>query len=545
MTNKMMSGNSTASGLATKPQKSWFALIFIVGFFWPLYRLLMNDGWILDDEISHYYFSRSVWENPEQLFNHWTRPGRNWIHLLVAPLGFTATRVFTLILSALATWMSYRVADRLGLKYAFLIPALLMFQSWFPELCYPVLTQAPFMLVWILGIAAALKSRYHWAGFCFGYLSLIRHEGILLTALWGLWLSFQPGGLMHKLFGTITHGRGEVTLAKAISRDTLYALSTVSAILIYNIAAFLMLGHWPFSIYFESKPTTMYGSGTVYHYVPLLIYGAGFASSLLAAIGLCFLRGRVHAWSLILVSYGFYFVAHSLIYWKGAFASGGYYHFIMPMAPALALLAALGLEGLCEMVKKWRWGSRIQKPLVSCCVACVIFQGFNMFHHQMNYQNWAKIMHEGGRPEFKLIAPPLEQGGHSQTVIEASDWATNQENGRVFAKHVAHNFHQGILATQEQIEAENAALYMMPTGSYYLWDSLYCEFENRIRYASFDESQDWVAVRAWQQEYPVDGAADPAKIYRVVVFQKVSARDTQDKHYDVLGEADKVDQIYE
>ena len=104
-----------------------------------------------------------------------------------------------------------------------------------------------------------------------------------------------------------------------------------------------------------------------------------------------------------------------------------------------------------------------------------------MAHHQINYQNWARIMHEGGSPDYHLIAPPLQQGMHSKTIIEASKWALGEADGPVFAKHVAHNFYQSNLATRQQIEAENAPLYQMPVGTYFIWDSLYCEFENRLK----------------------------------------------------------------
>lgn len=528
-----------------KAQSSVLWATITLGFLWSLYRLLMNDGWILDDEISHYYFSRSVWENPEQIFNHWTRPGRNLLHVFVAPLGFTATRIFTLILSMVAVFATYRVGKILELPHAYLLPLLLMFQSWFPELSYPVLTQSPFMLVWILGIWAALKGRFHVAGFCFGYLSLIRHEGILLSGLWGLWVSFQSGGLLHQIWASLAAKRNLGCWSAAIRRDTFLAMSTVSAIVIYNLAAWLSTGHWPFAIYFESKPTTMYGSGTLFHYLPLLLMGVGVVSSFLMAIGVLSLRKVWSKWSLILVSYGFYFIAHSLIYWKGAFASGGYYHFIMPMAPAIALLSAMGLTKILALSQSLFSSQKTQGAL--CCLICFasIAQGLNMAHHQINYQNWARIMHEGGSPDYHLIAPPLQQGMHSKTIIEASKWATAEADGPVFAKHVAHNFHQGNLATPHQINAENAHLYQMPVGTYFIWDSLYCEFENRLKFSSFVDSQDWEILKSWKFDYPMAGSTEAKDIYRVVVFKKVSQVDTQDKQYDELGEADKVDQIYE
>ena len=75
----------------TKQERWLMWSSILVGVAWILYRLLASTGWILDDEISHYLFSKSVWENSDQIFNHWTRPGRNLLHCFAAPFGFTAT----------------------------------------------------------------------------------------------------------------------------------------------------------------------------------------------------------------------------------------------------------------------------------------------------------------------------------------------------------------------------------------------------------------------------------------------------------------------
>lgn len=518
----------------------WVSIL--AGVAWILYRIINNTGWILDDEICHYVFSRSVWENSDQVFNHWTRPGRNLVHCLAAPFGFTFARVYTLALAMIAVWVTFKVGRILKVRMLWLVPMMLIFQSWFPELSYPVLTQTPFMLFWILGVWLGLKGRWHAAGFCFGYLSLIRHEGILLTAIWGMWVIFNDGGVGRRLIEYLKRKSDLKGLCSALGRDLLYGLSTISAIVLYNLAALIFHGSFPFAVYFESNPTDMYGSGTLFHYVPLLIGGVGIVSTLLSVVGVFSLRGRLTKWSLLLVTYPAYFLLHALIFWKGAFASGGYYHFLMPMAPFFALLSA---EGVAWIVGKgdvkWR------RVAAGSAIILVVIQGVSMVHHQVFYQNWAAIKAGDSEVRYDVLADPMEIGELSTNLVEASHWAEQQypDAPIILAKHIAHNFTQGNISTRELLTCENQPLHEMEVGTIYIWDHQYCEHENRIKYQSFVESRDWREVKRWDLEYPVEGSDRIQDCCSVIIFEKVSKLDEVDKEYEQLGEGDKVDQLYD
>ncbi|GAA5494301.1 hypothetical protein Rhal01_00461 [Rubritalea halochordaticola] len=514
-----------------------------LGITWILYRLFNNTGWILDDELSHYLFSRSVWENHEQIFNHWTRPGRNMVHFVAAPLGFTATRLYTFGLALVSIWITALVAKKLKITAVWAIPVLMLFQSWFPELSYPVLTQTPFMLFWILGIWFGLNRKYwHWAGFCFGYLSLIRHEGILITGLWGLWVTFQEGGFGRRCIEAVQGRCSDKDVFKALGRDSLYGLSTVSAIICYNLAAYLIEGSKPYEIYFAPKPTDMYGSGPIYHYVPLLIGGVGLFSIILSACGLLKLKGRWAQWSLPLLTYIMYFVVHSLIFWRGAFASGGYYHFLMPMAPLFALLGAhfIGVFLKQGPLPRWKFVS------VLAILSAIIYQGVNMAHHQVVYQDWEAINQGDKEQHYGLVAKPMEKGELSQRVVDASQWVAENypEDTLVLASHVAHPFTQSIWATKERVDLENSPLFKLPQGTVFIWDAGYSDNQNRTKFSSFTESTDWKPVKYWGKAYPKKEASTARDKYVVVVFEKVSALDTQDKVYEESAPKDEYDKAY-
>ena len=71
----------TSGGLRDRLGRG-FALTFALGLGWSLYRALTDQGWIIDDELSHYLFSRAVWDEPKELLQIWTRPGRNLIQFV-------------------------------------------------------------------------------------------------------------------------------------------------------------------------------------------------------------------------------------------------------------------------------------------------------------------------------------------------------------------------------------------------------------------------------------------------------------------------------
>ena len=224
--------------LSSTTQKNIFWGTSALGVAWALYRLFTSTGYILDDEATHFIKSKSAWVNYDIFFDGWTRAGRNLIHAPIAPLGLTATRIYTLLLACIAVFLTVKAAKHIGIKSIWAIPTLMFFQSWFPDLSYSILTQTPFMLIWILGIYLAQKDRLYLASMCFSYLSLIRHEGILLTGLWGIWISYQEGGILHGLF------KGQLK-ASSIKRDKTLAFFTVLPILIFNIADYLYEGKIP------------------------------------------------------------------------------------------------------------------------------------------------------------------------------------------------------------------------------------------------------------------------------------------------------------
>jgi len=488
-------------------QRNVFWITFALGISWALYRLFTSTGYILDDEATHYIKSRSAWTNPSIFFDGWTRAGRNLIHAPIAVFGLTVTRLFTLFLAAIAIWITAKSAKHIGIKSIWAIPVLMLFQSWFPDLSYSVLTQTPFMIVWILGIYLAQKDRLYLASICFGYLSLIRHEGILLTGLWGIWISFQPGGILYNLV------KGKVSL-ESIKRDLILAFFTVLAILIYNVANFAYDGSIPFKVYFESNPTDYYGSGPIYHYANMLLPALGIISLPLAIFGAFYVRKDLPKWSLILFTYVSYFVLHSVIFWAGKFASGGYFHFLMPMAPMFALLGAKAFD---VIEHKWQ---KHGNAIVLTITALIMVQGVHMIQQQGMYQ-WQAVLAGDQSYQASFFNPPMTPEQRGLNMREAILHVEKiRKDEPVSGNHPQIDIHFDNLHTSEAIARDWGDIKHFAKGTYFIWDQRLSELRENHGREKFDNS-DWYVIKTWDNEYFKPGD-DPKKKHSTIIFKKLN-----------------------
>lgn len=416
---------------------------FAAGVAWCLWQMLASRGWLQDDELSHYLISASVWEHPQHLWQSWTRPGRNLFHVIPAHFGLLPARLWTLAWSALAVWWLTRFAQRAGLRSSHWLSWLIWFQPWFVELSWPVLTQGPFFVAFVGGLALHQRGRPALAGLCFGYLATVRHEGIVLSALWGLAVSLEPGGLLHRAFGRwLPWGGLESGWGAALRRDALLALATLAPLLALNLGSWAFTGAMPLQQLLEPKPEgkeEIYGRGTLWHFGPMvlalggtflvLLGVAGWREAWRRRAGLWLLSGLAAAW----------FLTHTLIYWKGLFASGGYYHFLEPvLAPALAVAGVCGLDAIGAS-GWWRVGLRW------LAVAAVTLTGLLLLHRQIDYwpaqpgeRGVVLLGHQLRVRRLQLFGPVLRPADFETAILDACRWVdANRPEAPLRCAHVA------------------------------------------------------------------------------------------------------------
>ena len=476
----------------------WFWISWTFAMAWSLYRCLTNQAWILDDELAHYLISKDVWKDGSELWHPWSRPGRNLLQFIPAYFGLTAARLWTLSLAGLAIWLAGREGKRLGMTGLAVLPLLIGFQWWFPELSYPVLTQTPFMIVWIAAMFFSMRDRWILAALCWGYLPLVRHEGIALSGLWGLWVIFGPGGFARLL------AKGKWSeAASAFPKAVWLGFWTFVPLIVMNVATGLTRGEWPVLMFFEAKPTEYYGSGPIWLYLQHLAVGAGIPVVLLMIYGIVMPWQKLN-WKLLLWgTYPAYLALHSLIYWKGLFASGGYYHFIMPMAPFVGLVALRGFNGISQ---------KYNVKIAASALALVVLTGFMMPQQQFGVSD----NHIKGMPNetasLKVIAPPMTQSRYGEGLREASQWVKeNVKGGDVLAHHVAISYWLDDWTAGNKLAAwggYSPESVSLKPGTILVWDAQYSTQEafgfepDRVEKAGWEllESYAYGTVRIYRKK---------------------------------------------
>jgi hypothetical protein len=301
--------------------------MFALGLGWLGVMLLRSPGALLDDEITHALISLNAWRYPEALLDVWGRPGNTITFMLPMALGgFEGRRVAAIAMTALTAACAVAMAPQLGVRARWGVALAFFAQPWIASLGFQAITEVPFSLALAGGVLAWMHGRWGWAGVCFGVLPLVRHEGVALT---GLWLAFA-----------------------VTRREWRSAALAFLPLALYNLLYLALFGRLASGNLLDAVPTSEYGAGSWLHFVPLLAVGAGPALFTLGLLGLVpasraratldrvpFGRALVY-----FAPYLVYFLVHTLIYRFGLFASGGYAVFLLPLAPAVAVLAARGGE---------------------------------------------------------------------------------------------------------------------------------------------------------------------------------------------------------
>lgn len=308
--------------------------VFVAGLAFMVSLWARSSGTPVDDEVTHVIAARAVWNYPPLIMDIWMRVANTVLWAVPSLFGINGMRLATVILSAATVLLTTDSAQRLGVRWLFLIPLLLFFQTWYMMLGFPASKSVPFMFYLALGTYYWVQNRYTAASLAFGLLPLSRHEGILLAGLWFVYMLLR--------------------------REWRTALMVWLPTGLYNLIFLVWLqpatlDGLPFAIYLRPQGSTggYYGSsGSVFYFVPQVIASVGVPVTAFALCGLPALL-RQGQKALILIPPIAYFVIHTLIYLFGLFDSGGYVMFLLAMAPAFAILAALGVQLLYGLINRF------------------------------------------------------------------------------------------------------------------------------------------------------------------------------------------------
>ncbi|XSG75147.1 hypothetical protein ACP8Y2_23550 [Herpetosiphon llansteffanensis] len=409
---------------------------------------------IVQDEVGHIVISQRAWQRPAFVLDTWGRFGNTLFYMPAAIGGLYVARAFAVLMTALTVGLYLLIARQVGMRYWYLVPLFVYLQPWVSQFAYAT-TVLPYAVCLGLAAYASLNRRWLWAALAIGCLPLMRHEGLLLLGLWGLYRLAQ--------------------------RDWRSGLLSGLPMLVYYGLCWLVLGNRPWMIFFEPKPTDLYGSGTWWHFGPDLLAGIGWPLVVLVVATAAWSWRKRHVWVVVWPSV-VYVLSHVVIYRFGLFASGGYSYFLLPFAFVVAVWATQGLEIVQTALSRWVGPAQIFWPLLAVFVLVAL--------------------------SLPAKLRPIPVDLEAQASLEAQRWiAQNQPQAQpVYATHVWFYYFQKLpLQAPNKLWWSVPKLETMQSGTLVVWDQHYSARMGWPADGFRDQNQ-------WQQLHSIPD--------RMIIYQK-------------------------
>lgn len=319
------------------------------------------------DSWNHYLYARWAWQHPTLLLDQWGKPFFTTLAMPFAQLGIGAV-LFLNHLCVLATaWLSYLTARKMGFKNPWMVIFLFAWQPIVLSNVHSVLTEPSnaLVLVWICYLFVG--NRWKTATIMASFLPIVRSEGFVLL--------------------------GAILLFLALRNRWKYMPLSVVGVLLYGVVGALISGKWNWL--FTENPYVRQeiaggfdaGHGSFWHYAMNQKEIMGIIVATLCLISLVLvalyvvkrLNRKTPAnnsqialwlwWPLL----GFFFLAHSVLWWKGAMGSHGLLRVFMTVSPVMALLSMYSLDLIMRV--EIQFLNRFLKAAVSVGMFLLAFPG--------------------------------------------------------------------------------------------------------------------------------------------------------------------------
>ena len=182
--------SSTEDGAPAPPSgKHTTAVIALAGSLLPYaFLLAFFRGGGDQDAAIHAIFA--LFPTPDRVLSIWARPLFAAPYIIPAQLGgYLAMRITTIVICAVAAWLTYLVARRVGLRWAWLSIPLVLLQPALLSVGTDAMTEPIFVLVFAGGLLALSYQRTLTAAAILSFLPLARPEGpFILLVLAATWL---------------------------------------------------------------------------------------------------------------------------------------------------------------------------------------------------------------------------------------------------------------------------------------------------------------------------------------------------------------------
>jgi hypothetical protein len=325
--------------LSTEARVKW---VFITAIIFYAINFAWSEGFNGGaDSITHYQMSRYSWQHHYLLMDQWGKPVFTILFSPIAQLGFDAVVLANMILIFLGAWWTMGIARQLQIRRTWLVAFIML---WMPVVvgnAISGLTEMICALFLLRFIKLSLENKFAWAATVLGFMPFARSEGFVMVALALIFFAFTRRWkfIPWLLMGSIA----------------------------FNILGYFITGKtlW----IFQSNPyvnTTfdMYGHGTFYHFFlyALPLFGIAYLLWIMQTMVMIpkvakilkssswSLNEQAWIWLIAGSSWG-YFLAHTVLWWQGMWASLGLGRVMFVIAGPVSLMAVRSVEDITLQIK--------------------------------------------------------------------------------------------------------------------------------------------------------------------------------------------------
>ncbi len=346
-----------------KPEAKVFLLAVLAYSTLVIFATGVNGG---GDTFVHYQMSRYCWQHHHLLLNQWGKPVFTVLFSPIAQLGLQAVIWVNLSLIFFEAYLVFQIAKGLKMKRIWLAPFLFLTCPVVFDNAVSSLTEMICALFLILFIYWSIQKRFAIGSLIVSFMPFARSEGFVIL--------------------------GVVFLFFCFTQRWKYTPLLLTGSLVLNLLGYLQTGKvfWIFDDNpYVNTAITSYGSGNFFHFFiwALPVFGVGFLfvlyyswkqlRKLWAPVTMdergtpkksysYLLKEQIMFW-LLLGSFWAYFMAHTMLWWLGMWASLGLTRVMFVVAAPMVILALHEINKYLDSIGDER-KQRFTKGLIGICV---------------------------------------------------------------------------------------------------------------------------------------------------------------------------------
>lgn len=336
----------------------------------------------------HYLISRYSVIYPRLFADLWGKPVFTFLSSPFSQAGFTGLQVFNIIVSTSGAFMAYKTARAAQMKFSWLALLFTGFAPMFFILSFSGLTEPLFGLFVLIPAYLFLKKKYYASAIIISFIPFVRNEGFIILPFYAL--------------------------AFILNRKWLPVLFLLTGTVLVSVAGYFYHHNilWIFTENPYKGAEGLYGSGSFWKFFNASgeIFGITFIVFILFGFihYLCGLfKGEkqerisvLSQWLIIVIPVLVYFLAHSVLWWKGMGGSLRLTRVISGIIPLAAVIAVKGVNILSRILYQRKVLTFIAMSVIAVLMVMV---------------------------PFKTLTLPFPAGNEESVLHEASLWIKSKQ----------------------------------------------------------------------------------------------------------------------